>query len=235
MTATLLKPRSEIVPVYREDVAKKHGKVRSGYQVKHWDGRIDAHVGAPPALLIVNQEGITAEEIQDLGQKQLEALLTGVRGGAFQTVSGWYTANMLDVFDATQSAFDYLTNAHKIMMFTNSIAAMSYYTDTASNAAPYNANEVSGTGYTAGGYTLANKTLTQSPNGTVMFDNTIDPNWSITGSFATAARGAVVYSTTTPANWLVLAIAFGADYNVTNGTFTIQLNSLGMGTILFAA
>ena len=68
-----------------------------------------------------------------------------------------------------------------------------------------------------------------------MFDNTVDPNWSITGSFATAARGAVVYDTTIAANGLFCAINFGADYNVTNGTFTIQLNALGMVTILYAA
>lgn len=154
---------------------------------------------------------------------------------AFNSANGMYTANFLDVFDATQLAMAYLADTVKVAMYTNSIAAMSYYTDVAIGSAPYNANEASGTGYTTGGYTLANKTLTQSPNGTVMFDNTVDPNWSITGSFAVAVRGYVMHDTTISSTGLMAACNFGNDYNVTNGTFTIQLNSLGALTILFAA
>jgi len=212
----LIKPRDEIVPVFHDD----NPQVLGGKLIRHWDDSQDAVV--------------TEEVLNELSPEQIELLRRGVSGGAFATASGIYTANQLDVYDATQLAFAYLADTVKIAMYTNSIAAMSYYTDTVQTAAPYNANEVSGTGYTAGGYTMANKTLTQSPNGTVMFDNTVDPNWTITGSFATAARGAVVFDTTI-ASALFCAINFGSDYNVTNGTFTIQLNSLGLVTILFAA
>jgi len=34
---------------------------------------------------------------------------------------------------------------------------------------------------------------------------------------------------------LLWAIPFGTDYNVTNGVLTVQLNSLGIYTNLFAA
>ena len=135
--------------------------------------------------MVVNPDALTP--------KQREILLRGVQGGAFHATSGMYAAVFLDVFDATQLAFAYLADTVKMALYTNAITTMSYYTDTGQTAAPYNANEVSGTGYTAGGYTLANKTVTQSPNGTVMFDNTVDPNWTITGSSAVAARGAVVF------------------------------------------
>ena len=154
---------------------------------------------------------------------------------AFPAAGGLYTTNMMKVYDATQLAFAYLADTVKMALYTNVIGATSYYTDVAIANAPYNANEASGTGYSAGGYTLANKTVAQSPNGTVMFDNTVDPNWSITGSFATAVRGAIIHDTTIAANGLVCAIPFGADYNVTNGTFTVQLNALGAFTIQFAA
>ena len=230
----LIEPRSRRVPVLHEE----NGRI-GGMQIEHWDGRQDAVVFAPMVQLKGSEESkilaeVWPDELWGLNERDRNALLRGIGGGAFNSASGMYAANFLDVFDATQLAFAYLADTVKIAMYTNSIATMSYYTDTVQTAAPYNANEVSGTGYTAGGYTLANKTLTQSPNGTVMFDNTVDPNWSITGSFATAARGAVVYDTSI-SSALIGAINFGTDYNVTNGTFTIQLNSLGMLTILFAA
>jgi len=222
----LLKPRDNIVPVFHEE----HPTVLSGKLIQHWDDRQDAVVFAPHLELTV----FSKEILNELSPEKVELLKRGVQGGAFNAASGMYAANFLDVFDATQLAFAFLADTMKIAMYTNSIASMSYYTDTVQTAAPYNANEVSGTGYTAGGYTLANKTCTQSPNGTVMFDNTVDPNWSITGSFATAARGAVVYDTTI-ASALICAINFGGDFNVTNGTFTIQLNSLGINTLQVAA
>lgn len=223
----LVEPRDRIIPVFHD----AQPDALCGKLVEHWDGRQDAVVFAPHIRTTV----VTEEVRKRLSPEQIALLLKGVGGGAFATASGVYATNQMKVYDATQLAFAYLADTVKIAMYTNAIAAMNYYTDVAQTAAPYNANEVSGTGYTAGGYTLANKTITQSPNGTVMFDNTIDPNWSITGSFATAARGAVVYDTTIAANGLFCAINFGADYNVTNGTFTIQLNALGMVTILYAA
>lgn len=219
----LITPRSQ-----RINVRHEHDGKAAGYHLHHWDGRVDAVVHARPARsLVINPDTITP--------KELEALLGLPSGGAFNAASGMYTTNFMKVFDATQLAMALLADTVKIAMYTNAIATMSYYTDVAQTAAPYNANEVTGTGYTAAGYTLANKTISQSPNGTVMIDNTVDPNWSITGSFATAARGAVVHDTTIAANGLICAINFGGDFNVTNGTFTIQFNSLGIATILFAA
>jgi len=43
----LIRPRSNRIPVYRDDVAKKHGPVLSGIRTEHWDGRVDATVFAP--------------------------------------------------------------------------------------------------------------------------------------------------------------------------------------------
>jgi hypothetical protein len=224
----LVKPRDLIIPHFHTE----NPNVLAGKEIRHWDDSQDAVVFAPHIRATV----ISEEVRRELSPEQIEILRRGVSGGAFPTASGIYTAIQLDVYDATQLAFAYLADTIKMALYNNSIAATSYYTDTVQTAAPYNANEASGTGYTAGGYTLANKTLTQSPNGTVMFDNTTDPNWTITGSFAAAIFGAVVFDTTISSS-LFCAIYFGSGsgYNVTNGTFTVQLNSLGMVTILFAA
>jgi len=233
----LLKPRTRRLPVLNEI----EGGI-GGARVEHWDGSVDAEVFAPCVQLRVESGSMRAvplarlrgDDLIGLSERDRNAVLRGVGGGAFAAASGMYTANFLDIFDATQLAFAFLADTVKMALYTNSIAAMSYYTDALQTAAPYNANEATGTGYSAGGYTLANKTCTQSPNGTVMFDNTVDPNRTITGSFAVAVRGAVVFDTTITSA-LIAAIQFGADYNVTNGTFTVQLNALGLATILFAA
>ena len=220
----LVKPRTLIEPVFRDD----DPNVLAGRLHKHWDGSQDAVVFAKTVkTFILNPERLTVE--------QMNMIERGIHGGAFQTVGGMYATNWMKVFDATQLAFAFLADTVKMALYTNAIAAMSYYTDVAQTAAPYNANEASGTGYTAGGLTLANKTISQSPNGTVMFDNTVDPAWTITGSFATAVRGFVVHDTTIAANGLVCAQTFGSDFNVTNGTFTVQLASTGINTNLYAA
>lgn len=238
----LIQPRTREIPVIHDN-----GRYFAGRYTEHWDGSIDATVFAPTVQLraavnelrpVPQQIGVLRpDDLVGLSERDRSALLKGVGGGAFNTVSGMYAVNFMKVFDATQLAMALLADTVKIAMYNNTIAAMSYYADVAQTAAPYNANEASGTGYTAGGYTLANKTITQSPNGTMMIDNTVDPNWSITGSFAAAVFGAVVHDTTISANGLICAIYFGSGtgYNVTNGTFTIQFNSLGIATLQFAA
>lgn len=84
-------------------------------------------------------------------------------------------------------------------------------------------NEVVGAGYTAGGATLASKTLTGTT--TVTFD-AADVNWIGT----ITARGAVLYHDTGNAatDRLITYIDFGSDQISVNGNFTIQWNALGI-------
>jgi len=82
-------------------------------------------------------------------------------------------------------------------------------------------NEVSGTGYTAGGGTLTNVTPTTS--GTTAFTDFAD----LTFSTATiTANGALIYNTTTGGGTgttdSVVVLAFGGDKTSTAGDFTIQ-------------
>lgn len=135
------------------------------------------------------------------------------------TVSGLYVANFIDVFDATQLAMNLVGDTIKIAMFTNSITP-NFSSDTVYSAT----NEVSGSGYSAGGNTLASKTVTESPTGSLMFD-AADSAWST--STITNARAALVYDTTIT-NASVCLINFGADYSTTAGTFTIQFAGGGI-------
>lgn len=90
--------------------------------------------------------------------------------------------------------------------------------------ADIDANEISGTGYTAGGESLANKTVTQDDtNDRAVFDAD-DMTWS---SATFTARHAALNDVTATNN-LLCSIDFGADKSVTAGTFTIQWASAGI-------
>lgn len=77
-------------------------------------------------------------------------------------------------------------------------------------------NEVSGTGYTAGGVTLA--TYASATSGTTAYLDWADVQWT---SASFTARGAMIYNSTV-SNAAVVILDFGADKAVTSGTFTVQ-------------
>jgi hypothetical protein len=88
-------------------------------------------------------------------------------------------------------------------------------------------NEVTGTGYTAGGATLANKAVTaDNTDNEGMFDAD-DVTWS---SSTITARGAVVYKSTGTASTsaLICYIDFGSDKTSSAGDFIIQWNAEGI-------
>jgi hypothetical protein len=96
------------------------------------------------------------------------------------------------------------------------------------------ANEITGTGYTAGGVTLASKTIAyDGPTNTVKID-AADPTWtSATFSF----RHAVIYDATPGTNAtrpLISCITFDADVPVAAGTLTLVLDAAGAITATVA-
>jgi hypothetical protein len=102
----------------------------------------------------------------------------------------------------------------KLAMYTNSASFTAATTDYTTS------NEVSGTGYTAGGGTLTKVTPTSS--GTTAFTDFGD----LTFSTATiTARGAIIYNTTagsgTGTTNAVVVLDFGGDKTSTAGDFTI--------------
>jgi len=102
----------------------------------------------------------------------------------------------------------------KLALYTNSASFDASTTDYTAT------NEVSGTGYTAGGGTLTNVTPTTS--GTTAFTDFADLTFS---SATITARGALIYNTTTGSGTgttdSVVVLDFGADKTSTAGDFQI--------------
>lgn len=88
-------------------------------------------------------------------------------------------------------------------------------------------NEVEGTGYTAGGATLANPAVTADTTDDEGVFDADDVTWS---NSTITARGAVVYkSTGTAANDLLICyIDFGENKVSSSGNFTITWNAEGI-------
>jgi len=95
------------------------------------------------------------------------------------------------------------------------------------------ANEVTGTGYTAGGITLASKTATYDAGTNVIVLDAADVTWS---SSTITARYAVVYDSTgtSSTSALIGYVDFGSDQSSTNGNFTITWDSTGIVRITVA-
>lgn len=87
-------------------------------------------------------------------------------------------------------------------------------------------NEVSGTGYTAGGVTITTPTITYDTASNEIRLDCDDPSWT---SSSFTARYAVFYKSTGTASTspLIGYVDFGADQTVSSGTFTITLNASG--------
>ena len=87
-------------------------------------------------------------------------------------------------------------------------------------------NEVSGTGYTAGGATLASLAVTYTAGTNVIKVDATDTTWT---SSTITARYAIIYDSI-KAN-LLGYIDFGADKTTDNGTFQITWHASGIATI----
>jgi hypothetical protein len=101
------------------------------------------------------------------------------------------------------------TDVIKIALFTSSA------TLGASTTAYSTSNEVSGTGYTAGGNTLAGATISLSGS-TAIVDFT-DTTWT---SATITARGALIYNSS-KADRAIAVLDFSSDKSSTNGDFTV--------------
>lgn len=95
------------------------------------------------------------------------------------------------------------------------------------NFSDVSANEVSGTGYAAGGASLANKTVTQDNTGNAGVFDADDVSWP--GSTITARYGILYKSTGTPSTSpLIGYIDFVTNKISTGDTFTVQWDATGI-------
>ena len=106
-------------------------------------------------------------------------------------------------------------SAFKIALFTNSATLGSTTTAYAAS------NEVSGSGYSAGGNALTNTGVAKST--VTSYTDFSDTSWT---SASFTARGCLIYNSSTisglTTNAAVCGITFGGDKTVSSGTFTIQ-------------
>jgi len=123
-----------------------------------------------------------------------------------------------DLFNKLQ---DLDTDTIKIALYTSSAtldASTTAYTAT---------NEVTGTGYSAGGETLANSTVATS--GTTAYVDFDNPEWT-SASFTTA--GALIYNDTLAGKNAIAVLNFGGDFTVTAGTFRIVFPAPGAAGLI---
>ena len=113
-------------------------------------------------------------------------------------------------------------NTLKIALYTSSAslgATTSAYSTT---------NEVSGTGYTAGGVTLSSQAVAYDSSNNVAYFDAADPSWS---SATITARGALIYNNT-KSNASIAVLDFCSDFSSSNGTFQVQFPSAAHNTAL---
>ena len=119
-----------------------------------------------------------------------------------------------------QEGHQMATDTIKLALFTSS-ASLGEGTTAYSTS-----NEVSGTGYTAGGVTLTSTTV--STTGTTAFFDADDPEFT---SASFTARGALIYNSSN-SNKAIAVLDFGGDFTVSSGTFKIVFPAAGTSAII---
>ena len=132
---------------------------------------------------------------------------------------------------ALNKEIDWDTDTIKVALLTNAYTpdqdANNYFDDVV-------AYEVTGTGYTSGGATLANKTNSYNGATNVITLDADDVTWS---SSTITARYAVIYDASPATNAtkpLIGYVDFGSDQSSSNGNFTITWDATGIVRITVA-
>ena len=112
-----------------------------------------------------------------------------------------------------------LQGVHNFAASTGDTFKIALYSPTAtlssSNTVYTSTDEVSGTGYTAGGATLTNTGVSLS--GTVAYLSFSNYTWT---SATISSAGAMIYNSS-ESNKAVAVLSFGGTYTATNGNFTV--------------
>ena len=114
-------------------------------------------------------------------------------------------------------------NTFKIALFTSSATLGAGTTAYAATGM----NEMSGTGYTAGGKALTS--VTPSLDSTTACCDFDDISWT---SATFTANACLIYNDTASGDPAVCAVAFGGDKSVSSGTFTIQFPAAAATTAI---
>jgi len=134
------------------------------------------------------------------------------------------------ILKALNKEVDFDSDTIKVALATSSYTPDQDAHDYFNDVSTY---EVSGTGYTAGGNTLASKTATYDSANNVIVLDAADTTWA---SSTITARYAIVYDSTgtSSTSALIGYVDFGSDQSSTNGNFTITWDSTGIVRITVA-
>ena len=121
-------------------------------------------------------------------------------------MQGATTSFKVELLDGVHN---FLTDTFKIALYTGNASL------DASTTVYNTSNEVTGTGYTAGGNTLT--VIPPASSGTVAYVSFQNTSWA---SASFTARAALIYNAT-QGNKSVAVLDFGSDKTVSNSTFTI--------------
>ena len=123
-----------------------------------------------------------------------------------------------------------LVGTHNFTLSTGDVFKLALYTSSASYGASttvYSAtNEVTGTGYTAGGNTLTN--VTPTLDGSTAITDFADTTWTTS---TITARGAMIYNSS-KANVSVMTLDFGSDKISSAGDFSVQMPAPAAATAI---
>lgn len=136
-----------------------------------------------------------------------------------------YGVPVKNQYDGT-AVVDYDTDTIKVALLTGHTPAQ----DTHDFFSDVSANQITGTGYTAGGATLGTKTITYDTATDQVRMDAADTTWTTSTLSATHA---VVYKDTGTGSTspLIALVDFGATVTTTAGTFQITWDATGLVVI----
>lgn len=136
----------------------------------------------------------------------------------------WYGLGVKGQFSATAAdRVDWVTDTMKAALTTSTYVpnqdTNNYFSDVT--------NEITGTGYTAGGLTITTKTLTYD---TATNETRLDGDDAIWSAATFTARIMPIYKATgvSTTSKLMGYVDFGGDQTVSTGTFTVQFDATGI-------
>jgi hypothetical protein len=130
--------------------------------------------------------------------------------------SGICNSYKQEILEGVHSSAD----TYKVALYTSSAslgAATTAYSAT---------NEVSGTGYTAGGATLSG--LSTGLSTSTAYITFSDPSWA---DSTITARGCLIYNSS-KSNKAVAVFDFGSEVSSVNGTFTVDFPAAGASSLI---
>jgi hypothetical protein len=130
--------------------------------------------------------------------------------------------------DIGKGVHDFTSDSLKLALIDDTLAP------TAADATPtwsdYSANEVSGTGYTAGGATLSGVTYTEA-DGVAKLDDTGNVTWSQNGAGPTDAYYAVLYNDDAASDQAICFIDLDGPVSLQDGDISVTWNASGILTV----